>query len=302
METKTNKKRIDWHAGFAGGLELSFRKYSKQIDIDREYELTKQSPRIDFIVIKKAPATVIDNAVGRAFRKYNIIEYKNPNDALNIDVIWKCIGYAGLYKGLGGTVDAIPEDELTITIFRSSYPRKLFGQIKKSRHKDIENPYPGVYLLKGFGPIPIQVVVTRQLTDETFLALKVMMHGASEVDVRHFITETRKLKGKGVKNDADAVLVVSAAANKDLYRKIGKESEMNDVLEEILKDKIDASNAEAEKRGEKRGEKKGEKKGAENARFTAVKNLMDTFSLSAKDAMKALKISAAEQKKFMAML
>ncbi len=112
------------------------------------------------------------------------------------------------------------------------------------------------------------------------------MHDAKETEVRDFINEARELKTQGLKNDADAVLVVSTAANKELYRRIGKESDMNDVLEEIFKDKIDETEA----------------KGEEKAKLADIKNLMDSLSISAKDAMKALKISAKEQKRYIAML
>ena len=94
MSEKENRPQIDWHSGFAGGLELSFRRYRANLEIEREHPLSKEPLKIDFMVIKKDRDLLIDNAVGRLFRKYNIIEYKNPSDSLNIDVIWKCIGYA----------------------------------------------------------------------------------------------------------------------------------------------------------------------------------------------------------------
>lgn len=40
-----------------------------------------------FLVIKKNDDIVINNAVGLDFLKYNIIEFENPNDELNIDVL-----------------------------------------------------------------------------------------------------------------------------------------------------------------------------------------------------------------------
>ena len=54
---------------------MSFRKYREALHIEREYPLTKEPPRMDFLVIKKEKDTVIDNAVGRMFRKHNVIDY-----------------------------------------------------------------------------------------------------------------------------------------------------------------------------------------------------------------------------------
>ena len=145
---------------------------------------------VHFIVIKKDADIIIDNAVGRLFRKYNIIEYKNPDDALNIDVVWKCIGYTGLYKGLSKRVDAIPESELTISVFRNRPPQKLFKYCKDNA-KQVTHPAPGIYLLEGFISIPIHVIVTKELMGDEFLALRIMTEGALESDVRRFVNEAR---------------------------------------------------------------------------------------------------------------
>ena len=53
MAENMDKQRIDWHSGFAGGLGLSFREYRNDIEIKREYPLSKEPIKIDFIVIKK---------------------------------------------------------------------------------------------------------------------------------------------------------------------------------------------------------------------------------------------------------
>ncbi len=89
MHKETKNESIDWHSGFDGLLGIGFWKYRDKIQIDREHILSKRSLKIDFVLIKKTTDVHIDNAVGRNFRKYNIIEYKNSNDALNIDVLWK---------------------------------------------------------------------------------------------------------------------------------------------------------------------------------------------------------------------
>ena len=71
------------------------------------------------------------------------LEYKNPDDALTIDDYYKTVGYACLYKGLGESVDQIPADELTISIFRESCPREMFKTMKKIG-LEIEERYPGI--------------------------------------------------------------------------------------------------------------------------------------------------------------
>ena len=265
MSDAKNKPQIDWHSGFAGGLELSFRRYRADLEIEREHPLSKEPLKIDFMVIKKDKDLLIDNAVGRLFRKYNIIEYKNPGDSLNIDVIWKCIGYAGIYKGLGETVNSIPDDELTITIFRNTKPVKLFEQFQTA-DRSIESPYPGVYYLKGLSILPLQIVIPTELKETDFRALRIMMPNADEEEIRAFIGEAKSYAEKGDRLDADAVLHVSGASNTELYRRIWEEKAMYDFFRDVFNDEYVAA--------ENRGLEKGRVEGLEEGRTSIIEKML----------------------------
>ncbi|MBE5830250.1 MAG: SlyX family protein [Butyrivibrio sp.] len=235
---RKSKAQIDWHSGFAGGLELVFRDYKDQLAIEREHSLSKQPLRIDFLLVKVNPGTAIDNAIGRFFKTYNIVEYKNPYDELNIDVVWKVIGYAALYKGLGHSKDVIPSSELTITIFRHSKPHALLKQL-------INNGYiitchsPGVYSVSGIIAIPIYIVVTRELKEDIFKVLRIMSKNADIDDIKAFITEASKFNVPGDKGNADAVLQVSSTANKTLFEIMkGEDQTMCEALKELMADEL----------------------------------------------------------------
>lgn len=243
---------IDWHSGFAGALELAFRRNRGEITIEREHLLAKEPLRIDFLLIKKKPETIIDNAVGKAFRGHNIIEYKNPNDALNIDVIWKVIGYAGIYKSLGTTVDAIKADDLTVSIVRCSKPYKLFKQLSKEG-KTITKEHSGVYRISGMSEIALQVIVTDELDETDFTAFKIMRSNADITLVRSFLREVKNYTEQGDKYDAEAVLRVSATVNQGIFGMIRGDKFMGDILRELMKDDFIA----AENRGEEKGIEKG---------------------------------------------
>lgn len=218
---------------------MSFRKYRKFLHIEREYPLTKEAPRMDFLIIKKEKDTQIENAVGRMFRKHNVIEYKNPNDALNSDVVWKVIGYAGLYKGLGEHVNEIPAEELTISIFRNRYPRDLFREWKKEG-VEVRHPYSGVYYVEGIVRLPLQIIVANELKEEEFLSLRILMPGAEEREIRKFLAYMNTLRNPGDRKDAEAVLRVSISANVELYERAGREDEMiNQVVWRLFGDEIE---------------------------------------------------------------
>ncbi|MBQ7506190.1 MAG: hypothetical protein IJT05_02590 [Lachnospiraceae bacterium] len=236
--------QIDWHSGFAGGLALSFRKYRADIEIEREHTLSNEPLRIDFMVIKKDRDFVIDNSVGRMFRKYNIIEYKNPSDALNIDVVWKCIGYAAIYKSLGAKVNEIPDSELTISIFRNARPRNLL-QMLEEEGRSVDNPYPGIYRINGLSILPLQIVVPTELEEDDFRALRIMMPNADIDSVRAFLKEANGYTEKSDRLDADAVLNVSNQSNIPLFKEIKEDPTMFDSLRELMSEEFE----EAENRG-----------------------------------------------------
>lgn len=245
MSKEQDNSSIDWHSGFAGGLELGFSRFAGQIEIEREHLLSKKALQIDFLLINKKNDVKIDNSVGHLFRKHNIIEYKNPKDELNIDVVWKVIGYAGIYKSLGKTVNEIPAESISLSIFRSNKPRKLLNDLV-NQGIVVDNPYPGVYYVNGLVSIPLQIVIADELTDTDFLALRILKENADENEVRDFILNRKDKYTPGEINDIDAVLRVVASANKELFERMRGEDNMNDVLREIMKDDL----LEAEATGE----------------------------------------------------
>ena len=242
------QSKLDWHTGFEGGLRLSLRNYAYYIDIEREHYLSSEPLRIDFLVIKKNAGAVIDNAIGRGFLGHNIIEYKNPNDELNIDVLWKVIGYAALYKSFGESVDQIKITDITISILRAIKPVKLFRDLTDAG-KNIVQEYPGVYAISDLIEIPVRIIVTDELEDSELMAFSVMSQNASEEEIRQFVQEASMLKEPGYRRNADAVLQISANLHKDLYGKLKGDDTMCDALRELMADDL----KEAENKGAVQG-------------------------------------------------
>ncbi len=154
--------KIQWHPAFCAATELELHENIEQLEFMTEYNLSKEPIRIDLLIInEEEQGKKIRNEIGHIMKKYNVIEYKSPDDNLTIDDFYKTVGYACLYKGYGKYVDQIPVNELTISIFRERYPRKMFLTLKKYGHR-IEEKYPGIYYVHDL-PFPAQVVVIRQL-------------------------------------------------------------------------------------------------------------------------------------------
>lgn len=128
--TDENKELIQWHTGFVHAMRLYLMDYEDDIEFNDEFQLTRKPLIIDLTVVKKPDDLVIDNNIGRFFRKHNILEYKSPRDELNLETFYKVQAYALLYMIAPGNCEAngtpINEKDITISIVRAAYPRIYF--------------------------------------------------------------------------------------------------------------------------------------------------------------------------------
>ena len=74
---------------------------------------------MDELIIKVAENEVIHKNIGRIFKRYNVIEYKSPDDNLTINDFYKVYGYCCFYQSDTDKVCEIPPQELTITFIQS---------------------------------------------------------------------------------------------------------------------------------------------------------------------------------------
>lgn len=132
---KNAPDKLQWHPAFCAAAGLEFHEDIERLELKPEYNLSKEPIRIDLLIIKEESDRRIKNEIGHIMRTYNVIKYKSPEDALTIDDFYKTVGYACLYKGYGERVDAVPINELTISIFREARPEKMFLTLQKYEHK-----------------------------------------------------------------------------------------------------------------------------------------------------------------------
>ena len=120
-----------------------------------EYSLSKSPPRIDALILKKNPQVKLKKKIGQIFRGYNIIEYKSPEDSLNINDFYKVYGYTCFYQSNTEKVREINPTDLTITFVCNHYPREMFQYLEQVRGMKIKDQGSGIYYLTG-DPFPIQ--------------------------------------------------------------------------------------------------------------------------------------------------
>ena len=245
---------------------------------------------MDMLIIKKNIETVIDTNIGRIFKAHNVLEYKNPKDGLNIDDFYKTIAYACLYKSLASHVNEIPGDEISVSLLRHKRPVKMFGELKKLGY-DVTEQCKGVYYVSGIPGMPVQVIVIGELDDADSIGLRILTDKAKEEDLLAFAEISKTLTDKDDRENADAVLQVSVSANKAVYDDMKRRyPEMCEALKELMRPEIDE---EIEIAADKR---------EETTTLKNIKNVMESFKVTAQQAMEALKIPMADQAKYVAKL
>ena len=240
-------EKIYWHSGFQGATEWGLKANKDDPTFEYDHPLNKETLKMDALIIKKDPDVIIQNEIGKLFKSHNIVEYKGVGDALNIDVIYKVLAYACLYKSLGDHVNEIPAEEVSITIMRAEYPKDLFDVLESSGIH-MEEKYPGIYYLTGRIQFETQIVVFSRL-DETHPAYRILRPGAAEEDVERFLKEAQLASEPWEKADIRSLIEVSVAANKELYEKIKKEAKaMGEAIQALFQEDIDKKVAEGEKK------------------------------------------------------
>jgi CRISPR/Cas system CSM-associated protein Csm2 small subunit len=263
---------IQWHPAFCAAAGLELQDNMEELEFIPEYNLSKEPIRID-LLIRKDNVGAIKNEIGHIMRTYNIIEYKSPDDGMSIDDFAKTMGYALLYKGYGETVNEIPMQELTISLFRAGYPRELIAELKREGHEIVQQ-YPGIYYVKNHLPFPAQIVVTGELNPEIHSSLRILTNHAEVEDVRRFLAQAEKRNKPGTRDNIDAVLQASVAANFELYEEVRRDSVMCEAMRELMKDEIaeEINNAETD------------------TQINNIRNIMDELKYTAEQAMDLLKI------------
>ena len=163
------------------------------------------------------------------------------------------------YKAKTGKENQIPIEELTLTFVCNRYPKSLLKHLKRRWYAAPRRVETGIYYLKSPRLIlPVQIIVTKELTDEKNLWLHNLTNSLRETSsVKKLLSEYEKQKRNTL---YQAVMEIIVNANK------GKFSEVNhmcNALLEIVKDDL----AERERIGEERGKVIGEQVGEERGRI-----------------------------------
>ncbi len=229
--------KIQWHPGFVAAIALEFAENRGDLIYEKEYNLNTKPLEIDLLVIKKNKGVILDNEIGKFFRGHNIMEYKSPNDYLNIDTFYKAGAYASLYKSYGRMVDEIKAEDITVSIVRERKPEGLFRYFKE-HGMTMANPHQGIYYVLDGVLFPTQIVVSKELKKENHIWLHALSEDMGRQDLRELLEKVSSIKGNYERELADSVLEVSIRANSGIAEKLRGDDNMCQALLELMEPEI----------------------------------------------------------------
>lgn len=227
-----NDIEVQWHPAFVAAMNLELAGNKADLIYEKEYNLNTRPLEIDLLVIKKDARIQIENEVGRLFRGHNIMEYKSPQDHLDIDVFYKSGAYASLYKAYGEKVNERTADDITVSIVRERQPVGLFSYFEKHGIR-VTNPYDGIYYILDNVLFPTQIIVTNELDKKNHIWLKALSDKMEKQDMKELLEQVNALSQKQEREFADSVLEVSVRANRQVANelRVGGDSVCNALLE-----------------------------------------------------------------------
>jgi hypothetical protein len=223
------EERIAWHPAFFEAIQLELELYKDSLRFVAEYQLTTEPLRIDVLIIKKAADVVIEKNIAAIFRRENIVEYKSPGDYISVEDFYKIYGYACLYANL----NKVAITDLSITFSGSRYPRGLMAHLRKERNYDIEERWPGIYIVRG-DILPIQIIENGKLAGEENLWLKGLSNRLDIPEIQRLAGEIRRQgKGAGVRAYVEAIFSGNIEKMEEAFRMSDTVVTMDQLLENV---------------------------------------------------------------------
>ena len=231
---KENTRRIEWHPAFQATIQIEFENESDKLIFESEHLLSKKPMQIDELIIKVKDHEVIEKNIGKIFRKYNIIEYKSPDDHLTTNDFYKVYAYCCFYQSDTETILEISPQELTITFICNHYPRKMMQHLQKYRKLKIVKIDSGIYYITG-DEFPIQLLITKELDPSENLWLQSLRKDIKykkEIEFLLKVYDTKKYS-----KFHQAAMEVITRANWESMMEV-KDNMVCDALRELFADEL----------------------------------------------------------------
>ena len=229
--------KTQWHPAFVSAMKLELIEDAEYLDYTTEYNLNTKPLEIDLLIVKKEKDVEIRNEIGKIFRIHNIIEYKSPDDSMNLNTYMKVIAYACLYKAHENHVDDIELDEITITMVREKKPVKLFQWFVKNGYQ-VREVFNGIYYITRDNHFLTQIIVSKELSKANQKWLTLLSKELDMSDAKRVVDQIEALTHESNKQHGDSVLQVAVQENEEIFNKIREEGKMCEALMKLMEPEV----------------------------------------------------------------
>ena len=253
MGKEAEEAVLQWHPAFFAGIQIEFSEEKEKLIFENEHQLGTKPKQIDVLIIKKESEAKLRKNIGKIFRKYNIIEYKSPEDYISIDDFYQVYGYACFFKADTEKVNEIKAEEITITFVCRKKPEKLIKHLQEERGLRLEEK-EGIYTIYG-DFFQMQLLLTSVLPETENFWLRYLTNDLKTVEEANKILG--KYEGHQKENLYKSVMNIIVNANRELFKEAKKVCEaLRELMKEELEEREKAGRIEGEKVGRIEGERK----------------------------------------------
>jgi hypothetical protein len=248
MEQEKNQ----WHPGFTAAMQMELKDNREDLVFEEEHSLSKKPLQIDLLVIKNEKNVVLKNRIGKLFKRYNVLEYKSPDDEMGVDTFYKVVAYACLYKAESDVENGYEAKDITITLIRHRKPVRLMQYLKQEGY-ELTEAYPGIYYISGKTMFDVQIIVSREVEEKEHVWLYSLQRDISWEAYYRLLMSIDELEAKEKEEYGEAVLEVVSRANMENIEKWKEAEEMCATLEKIMAPELEQKKQEGIWEGRQEG-------------------------------------------------
>ena len=145
----------------------------------------------------------------------------------------------------------------------------------------VRSETPGIYRVVGIMDLPLQIVIISELRGEEYAAYRALTDRADALDVERIIEESGKERDDTLKEHYRVFIRLVIEKKTQFIEVIRRDSAMEDILMEIVKDRVDERISTAEMVKE------------QETTVIHIRDIMDSFGVTIEKAMDSLKIPSA---------
>lgn len=228
-------ERIQYHQAFCVSMENELLEDRDNMRCMSEVVLNTMPNKIDMMIVKEADVEP-GSGIGNIFRRYNLVEYKSPEDELNISTYNRSIAYMFLYHVYKVGNVYLEPDEYSLTFVRERKPKKLMKLLGEKNYS-INEYEPGIYHIIRPGYVDMQIIVTIELEDR-YIWLKCLSDKVTREQAEQLTDRINIMEGKDrIRAESVLDLMIRLNADKEWMKEVTGMGAFRDLFKAEFEEK-----------------------------------------------------------------